>query len=104
MALQELDLHLHYQPGKVNKNVDALSRGPVQAQSVGIDTTDDTECVVDAITDPLSESKDGDEDMTLARKQSSDFKLRPIIQYLREGILLDDERSARELEIVCIDG
>lgn len=31
IALQELDLHLHYRPGRINKNADALSRGPVQS-------------------------------------------------------------------------
>ena len=124
MAQQELDLCLHYRPERVNENVDAISHGPVQTQPTVI--TDDPECVVAIITDPQSANKDGEEDMThdikcaarlatnlqptdndgeedmtLAERQSSDAKLRPIIQYLiiREGILPDDKKSAKDLAL-----
>ena len=33
MALQEMDLHLHYRPGKTNQNADTLSRTPIDTQS-----------------------------------------------------------------------
>ena len=61
--------------------------------------TDDPECVVSIITDPRSANKDGEEDMTLAERQSSDVKLRPIIQYFREGILPNDEKFAKHLAL-----
>ena len=54
MALQELDLQLHYQPGKVNKNVDELLRGP---------TCHDCRCLVAVVTEPQSMNKDGEVDM-----------------------------------------
>ena len=97
MALQELDLHLHYQPEKVNKNADALSRVLVQTQPVK--TTEDMELVVAALADPQATTKDREEDTTLAERQSNDRKLRPIIQYLRERILPDDKKSTRELTL-----
>lgn len=34
MALQELDLEIHYRPGKTNANVDALSRAPLSEPGV----------------------------------------------------------------------
>ena len=61
MALQELDLRLHYRPGKVNKNADALSRGPVE-------TTEDTERVVAALPNPQATNKDREKDITLAKQ------------------------------------
>jgi len=100
MALQELDLHLHYRPGTVNKNADALSRGPVQTQAAM--TTDDTEHVVAKVTNPQSTDKDredvtegtegtvaivtnsqstsmdGEEDVTLAERQNSNTELSPL--------------------------
>jgi len=33
MALQEMDLHLHYQPGKTNQNTGTLSCTPIGAQA-----------------------------------------------------------------------
>jgi len=33
MALQEMDLHLHYQPGKTNQNADTLTRTPLTCHS-----------------------------------------------------------------------
>ena len=97
MALQELDLHLHYRPGKVNKNADALSRGPIQTQPTEI--TEDTECTVATITDPQSANKDKEGSAVLAERQGNDTELCPIILYLREGILPEDEKSARELAL-----
>ena len=37
MAIQELDLHIHYRPGKKNANADALSRAPAEAETEPVD-------------------------------------------------------------------
>ena len=37
MAIQELDLQIHYRPGKKNANADALSRAPAEAQTESVD-------------------------------------------------------------------
>lgn len=37
--------------------------------------------------------------MTLAERQGSDAELSPIIRYLREGILLDEEKAAKDLAL-----
>ena len=52
MAIQELDLNIHYRPGKKNANADALSRHPVpgvgsaasDTQSLAIVAATSTSC------------------------------------------------------------
>ena len=59
MALQELDLWIHYRPGKSNSNADALSRFPVETDHV--DTAVSTSRVLLAAIQPAQASaKDGD--------------------------------------------
>ena len=65
--------------------------------------------IVAALTEHQSANKNGEGDITLAERQGMDMELNPIISYLTEGTLPEDEKSARELAInkkqyVCIDG
>ena len=98
MALQELDLHLYYRPGKVNTNADALLRRPIQPQLTE-STVEETECIVAALIYSQSTNKDGKGNVTLAERQGKDIELNSIISYLKEGTLPDDEKSARELTL-----
>ena len=93
MALQEMDLYLHYRPGKTNQNADALSRSPVATQS-----DVNNENVVAIISVPKVSDKNGERN-ELSESQMSDDQLRPIIDYLRSGNLPNDENSARELAL-----
>ena len=92
MAIQELDIHIHYRPGKANSNVDALSRFPAEEEPC--DTHTQVPAVV-ATTYPSSvQAKDGEP--TLAALQQSDSHLREIIEYLEHRTLPADEKRGRE--------
>jgi len=84
LALQELDLEIKYCPGRKNANADALSRAPVQ-QTVAAVTT----------TDPIVAAKGGER--TLSERQYDDPTLRPMMEYLRNGQLPEDDKQARKL-------
>ena len=59
MALQELDLRIHYQPGKSNSNADVLSQFPVETNLV--QTAIPTSRVFLAAMQPdQASAKDGD--------------------------------------------
>jgi len=92
MALQEMDLHLHYRPGKTNQNADTLSRTLLTCHSELPEGSE--EKVVAALTAPEASTKDGEEMIGLAERQNNDHELRPIIEYLKNG---NEEKVAREL-------
>ena len=57
MALQELDIHIHYRPGKVNTDADALSRGAItQTDNLTIPWT-----VMGAVQTDVQPAKEGEE-------------------------------------------
>ena len=98
MALQELDLRIHYQPGKSNSNADALSRHPVGTDLV--DTAVPTSRVLLATIQPAQASaKDRDtpldvptttsftEAPSMEERQRADPELAPIIEYHQTGTL-----------------
>ena len=90
LALQELDLQIHYRPGKQNANADALSRAPIQSspdRPYGI--------IAMLTTDGPQANEDREE--TLASQQLADPSLRPMIEYLSDRRLPGDEKEAREL-------
>ena len=96
MAIQELDIHIHYRPGKANSNADALSRFPDEEEEP-CDTDAQVPAVV-ATTYPSSvQAKDGEP--TLATLQRSDSNLREIIEYLEHRTLPADEKRGRELAL-----
>lgn len=88
LALQELDLNIHYHPRKLNDRADALSHAPLEKGG-----TSKEEKMVAAIETSQSLAKDRD----LAERQRKDQKLGSIVQYLRDGILPKSEKEAKEL-------
>ena len=95
LAIQELDLHIHYKPDHTNQKVDALSRAPCPIAS------GEGECeerfVATVGTTPQSSAKG--EDRSLGSLQRDDPKLIPHFLYLEDGILPDNESEARELVV-----
>ena len=55
LALQELDLQIHYRPGKQNANADVLSRAPIQS------SPDRPYGIIAMLTTDGSQAKDGEE-------------------------------------------
>ena len=93
MALEELDLHLHYRPGKANSQADALSRNAVSvADDIVMPWT-----VLAPIEARVPLAKDGEE--TLSSRQLVDQNIADIIRFLEEGILPDNERKAKEITL-----
>ena len=105
LALQEVDLTIHYRPGHKNENADALSRSP--KEDTGEDPSEESAIVVAAVT-PQVPTKSGDDgppeqtggkEDTLSRRQKDDSTLGAIFRYLQDGQLPDDESTARELAL-----
>ena len=95
MALQEVDLTIHYRPGKKNANGNVLSRTP--DGSFGVDPLeDDVDTIVAAVT-PGNLAKSAD--VALSQRQRKDPTLGTIFAYLENGQLPQDERQARELTL-----
>ena len=92
LALQELDLHIHYRQGKKNSNADALSRAP--EGTLEIPPSDAT--VLGAVLEGREACAKGGED-PLRHRQLQDPDLKPIMSYLEDGILPTEDKLAREL-------
>ena len=101
LSIQELDLHIHYRPGRKNEKADALSRSPCKQSSSSCEqsssSTDVLGHVVAAVepSDPQSPSKGGD--LSLSDLQRRDRTLAPYFAYLEDGVQPDEEADAREL-------
>ena len=97
LSIQELDLEIHYRPGRTNQAADALSRH--------VTSNDET------LSGSLDPAKDGDETIhqlttnddenaeSVASRQDSDVELKIIKQYLLDNKLPDQEEKARELTL-----
>ena len=91
MALQELDLHIHYRPGKRNANPDALSR--TLNESVSLAEPSEPLVVLAALQPGEDLSKGGDD--CLEKRQRQDPELTMITEYLQDGIVPKDYKKAR---------
>ena len=94
LAIQELDLHIHYKPGRSNQKADALFRSLCPTAS-GEGECEERLVAALGTAPPQSSSKGGDR--SLGSLQRDDPKLIPYFSYLEDGILPDDKNEAREL-------
>ena len=93
MALQELDLHLHYWPGKANSDADALSCNAVSvADDIVMPWT--VLALIEARVPPAKE-----EEETLRSRQLVDQNIADIIRFLEEGILPTNEQKAKKITL-----
>lgn len=92
LALQELDLQIHYRPGKKNMNADALSRAPAQT------TTDRPFGIIATLTSGDVQEEDREERVTqpLASQQRDDPE-KVTIDYLKDAILPEENTKAKEV-------
>ena len=97
MAIQELDLHIHYRPGKVNANVDALSRAPADVLPKCSEDPSDPCVVLAALRAEEKPANSGDD--CLEDRQRGDLELAQVITYLETGVLPEDHKRARELAL-----
>ena len=96
LALQELDLIIHYWPGKLNQPADSLSRclrnAFGQAAEKHLALGKDREVI------PEKDSASAvEKETTLSKRQTSDPKLAMMIKYLQSGDLHLDKKNAREI-------
>ena len=113
LALQKVNLVINYRPGRGNSNADALSRNPATVTSW--DGESPPFAILAAIQ-PTALSEGGDPvprvptgDPILQESQRADPELKPIFDYLEEGILPTEERRAREMvlgksQFAIVDG
>ena len=92
LALQEVDLDIHYQSGKVNQNADALSRQPLSTE---------VKCeqpfeIVASLT-PGAPPQGGEVD--LSSQQSMDPELLEIIDCVAIDTLPEDPKRAQKLAL-----
>ena len=90
LALQEVDLHIHYRPGKKNANADALSHCPLLLESTQANQSN-VFAIVSAISIPQFPAKDWEADVST--RQQGDPELLEVITFLVEGTLPKDEKQ-----------
>ena len=106
LAIQELDLVIHYKPGRTNQKADALSRSPCSASGEEAET-DGTVVAAMGTAEPQSAAKGGEPSLEVLQRE--DPLLAPYFAYLERGILPDNETLVQELvlgrsEFEIVDG
>ena len=96
LALQELDLEIHYRPGRANANADALSRAPLSSPLQG------PYGIVAAVDVPRPSAKGGER--SLALWQRDDPTLLPIIDHYVSGKLPLGDELARTVTCMSVCG
>ena len=94
LAIQELDLVIHYKPGRVNQKADALSRAPFDQPPVEVSEQSRVAAVQSS---PPSPAKGGESPLELHQRE--DATLAPYFAYLEQGVLPEDDVMARELAL-----
>ena len=94
LALQEVDLAIHYRPGRVNKKADTLLRQPLPEVAAkdgpfGI--------IASLCVHPDATSKG--RDSNLVDEQGTDPELTEIIRYLSDGVVPEDNKRTHELAL-----
>ena len=110
IALQELDLCIHYRPGKKISNADALSRFPLGPNLVDPSSTPSPDVAIAAMRSARPSAKGGDtnpaepvdtkrgDSQSLEDRKRADPDLAPIMDYIQRGVLPDGE-TAHELAL-----
>ena len=88
LALQEMDLTIHYRPGKTNTNADVLSREPVDSNEADV-------TLVAALH--TEDTCPGDNVDSMAKDQRDDPTLTAMMDYLESGVLPADRAVAKKL-------
>ena len=93
LAIQELDLQIHYKPRRKNEKADTLSRSPCLVEA----TSEVSDQVIAAVgmSSPLPSAKGGDR--SLRQLQREDSTLAPYFSYVEDQILPENEMEAQEL-------
>ena len=86
LLLQEYDIHIEYRAGKTHGNADGLSRSHPEKSEIAI------------LTEDLPSGLQLDKVRDL---QSKDPNLRPIIEYLRDGVLPEGVFNSRKV-MACV--
>ena len=98
LTLQELDLEIHYHPGKKNLKADALSCNPIP-QVASNEENEDVLIAQMGESTPLTPRKSHDDSQSpkdsLAIRQREDPELLRFIRYLEDGTLPQDQKDAR---------
>ena len=94
MAIQELDLVLHYKPSRGNQKADALSRSPCHPDGAEAPLEERVIATIESI-DPQASAKGGES--SLESLQREDVALLPYFTYLEQGILPTEDHVAKEL-------
>jgi len=99
MAIQELDLHIHYQPGGKNQNADALSHDPVAALFPSATVPNTSKLTVKLAAVQVGEQSVKGRDDSLKERQRKDSEHVQVILYLEGGVLPADEKRAQEIAL-----
>ena len=98
LAIQELDLQIHYWPGKRNVNADALSRSPLVQDELNTSCSNPANVIgtVGVVQPEYCLEPSKDRDGSLQTRQRADPNLAPIFAYLKDAVLPEDPKKARE--------
>ncbi len=95
LAIPEVDLMIHYKPGRTNQKADALSRAPCGPETE--ESEFEQTIVAEVSASPQSPAKGAERSLELLQREDS--TLAPYFTYLEGDILPDDEAAARELAL-----
>ena len=92
LALQELNLNIHYRPGRLNKSADSLSSTEDNVSDGEVAQLQPDDSII-AQEEASAKDREG---ALLRERQAKDPKLTTVIQYLETGELPAEEKKAKE--------